>query len=63
MLRISRKLMFKGKSIYDEKCGNNVATKDAFIASNGWHVKFLFHNNFSTKEDENTTNTSVPFCG
>ena len=46
MLPVFRKLiMFKAKSIYDEKCGNNKATKDAIITSNGWPVKFMSRNN------------------
>ena len=50
MLRVSRKLiMFKAKAIYDEKCGNNEALKDGFIASNGWLVKFMHRNNLSLR--------------
>ena len=40
-----------------------MTTEDAFIASNGWLVKFLFHKNFATKEDKNSTNRSVPSYG
>ena len=48
MLQVRRKLvMFKAKSTYDEKCGNNEVMKDAFIASNGWLVKFMSCNNLS----------------
>ena len=50
MLRVSRKLiMFKAKAIYNEKCGNNEALKDGFIASNGWLVKFMHRNNLSLR--------------
>ena len=50
MLRVSRKLiMFKAKSIYDEKYGNNEAIKNAFIASNSWYVKFMSRNNLSLR--------------
>ena len=46
MIRVSRKLvMFKAKSIYDEKCGNSKAMKNASMASNGWLVKFMSCNN------------------
>ena len=46
MLQVPRKLfMFKAKSTYGEKCGNNEAMKDAFIASNGCLVKFMSCNN------------------
>ena len=46
MLCVSRKLiMFKAKSIYIEKCGNNKAMKDVFIVSNGWLEKFISCNN------------------
>lgn len=42
MLRVSRKLnMFKAKYIYNEKCVNDKAMNDAFIASNDWLVKFM----------------------
>ena len=41
--------MFKAKAIYDEKCGNNEALKDGFIASNGWLVKFMHRNNLSLR--------------
>ena len=36
MLRVSRKLIiFKAKSIYNEKCGYNEELKAGFVASNG----------------------------
>ena len=51
MLQVPRKLiMFKAKSTYDEKCGNNEAMKDAFIASNGCLVKFMSCNNLSLRK-------------
>ena len=46
MIRVSRKLiMFKAKSIYDEKCGDDVELKPGFAASNGWLTKFMKRNN------------------
>ena len=48
MLRISRKLiMFKAKSIYDEKCTDNKELKVGFVVSNGWLTKFMNWNNLS----------------
>ena len=48
MLRISRKfIMFKAKSIYSEKCGDNEELKAAFVASNGWLTKFMKRSNLS----------------
>ena len=48
MLRVSRKLiMFKAKSIYNEKCGDNEELKAGFVASNGWPTKFMKRNNLS----------------
>ena len=42
MLQVSRKLiMFKTKSIYDEKCGDNEDLKAGFVTSNGWLTKFM----------------------
>ena len=36
MLCVSKKLIiFKAKSIYDEKCGDNEELKAGFVASNG----------------------------
>ena len=50
MLRVSRKLiMFKAKSVYDEKCGDNEELKAGFVASNGWLRKFMKRNNFSVQ--------------
>ena len=41
MLRVSRKLiMFKAKSIYDEKCDDNEELKAGFVTSNGWIMIF-----------------------
>ena len=48
MLSVSRKLiMFKAKSIYDEKCGDNEELKAGFVASNGWLTKFMKRSNLS----------------
>ena len=48
MLRVSRKLiMFKAKAIFDEKCGDDEALKESFVASNGWLVKFMKRNHLS----------------
>ena len=48
MQRVSRKLiMFKAKSIYDKKCGDNEELKAWFITSNGWLTKFMKRNNLS----------------
>ena len=45
MLRVSRKLiMFKAKAIFDEKCGDDKALKESFVASNDWLVKFMKRN-------------------
>ena len=50
MLRISRKLtMFKTKAIFDEKCGDDEALKESFVASNGWLVKFMKRNHLSLR--------------
>ena len=50
MLRVSRQLiMFKAKSIYDEKCGDNEELKAGFVASNGWLTKFMKRNNLSMR--------------
>ena len=50
MLRVSRKLiMFKTKSIYDEKCGENEELKAGFVASNGWLMKFMKRNSLSLR--------------
>ena len=48
MLCVSKKLIiFKAKSIYDEKCGDNEELKAGFVASNGWLTKFMKRNNLS----------------
>ena len=50
MLRVSRKLiMFKAKSIYNEKCGDNEELKAGFIANNGWLTKFMKRNKLSMR--------------
>ena len=50
MLRVSRKfIMFKAKSIYDEKCGDNEELKVGFVASNGWLTKYMKRNNLSMR--------------
>ena len=50
MLRVSRKLiMFKAKSIYNEKYGDNEELKTGFVASNGWLTKFMKWNNISMR--------------
>ena len=41
--------MFKAKSVYDERCGENEALKAGFIASNGWLVKFMYRNSLSLR--------------
>ena len=41
--------MFKAKSIYDGKGGENETLKAGFIASNGWLVKFMHWNNLSLR--------------
>ena len=48
MLRVSRKLiMFKARSIYHEKCGDNEELKAAFVASKGWLTKSMKRSNLS----------------
>ena len=42
--------MFKTKSIYDEKCGDNEELKAGFVASNGWLTKFMKRNNLSVRK-------------
>ena len=50
MLRVSRKLiMFKAKSIYNEKYGDNEELKTGFVASNGWLTKFMKWKNISMR--------------
>ena len=50
MLRVSTKLiMFKAKSIYNEKCGDNEELKAGFVASNGRLTKFMKRNNLSMR--------------
>ena len=50
MLRVSRKLlMCKAKAIFDEKCGEDEALKESFVASNGWLVKFMKRNHLSLR--------------
>ena len=50
ILRFFRKLIvFKAKSIYDEKCGDNQELKVGFVASNGWLTKFKKRNNLSMR--------------
>ena len=50
MLRASRKLIiFKAKSIYNEKCGNNEELKAGFVVSNGWLMKFMKWNSLSMR--------------
>ena len=50
MLRVSRKLiMFKAKSIYNEKYGDSEELKAGFVASNGWFPKFMKWNNLSIR--------------
>ena len=50
MLRVSRKLiMFKAKSIFDEKCGDDELLKKSFVASNGWLEKFMKRNHLSLR--------------
>ena len=50
MLRISRKLiMFKAKSIYNEKCGDNEELKAGFVASKGWLTKFMKWNHWDKR--------------
>ena len=41
--------MFKTKSIYDEKCGNNEELKAGFVANNGWLTKFMKQSNLSMR--------------
>ena len=41
--------MFKAKSIYDEKFGDNEELKAGFVASNGWLTKFMKRNNLSMR--------------
>ena len=50
MLTISRKLIiFKAKSLYDEKCGEDNPLKDGFVVSRGWLEKFMKRNNLSCR--------------
>ena len=50
MLRVFRKLiMFKAKSFYDEKYGQNEELKAGFVNSNGWLTKFKKRNNLSMR--------------
>ena len=50
MLRVSGKLiMFKAKSIYNEKCGDNEELKAGLAASNGWLMKFMKRKNLSMR--------------
>ena len=50
MLRVSRKLiMFKAKSIYNEKYGDNEELEAGFVASNSWLTKFMKRNNLSMR--------------
>ena len=50
MLRVSRKLIiFKAKSIYNKKCGDNEELNAGFVANNGWLTKFTKRNNLSMR--------------
>ena len=58
MLRASRKLIiFKAKSIYNEKCGDNEELKAGFIASNGWLMKFMKWNSLSMRRRKTIAQT------
>ena len=41
--------MFKTKAIFDEKCGDDEALKESFVASNGWLVKLMKRNHLSLR--------------
>ena len=46
MLRVSRKVVvFKAKSIYNEKCSDSEELKARFVANNVWLTKFMKRNN------------------
>ena len=50
MLCVSRKcIMFKAKAIFHEKCGDDEALKESFVASDGWLVKFMKRNHLSLR--------------
>ena len=49
-LRVSRKqIIFKAKSLYDEKCGEDNPLQDGFVASRDWLEKFMKRNNPSCR--------------
>ena len=62
MLRVSGKLiMFKVKSIYGEKCGDNEELKAGFVASNGWLTKFMkMEQPFYAKTNNNSAKGPFP---
>ena len=50
---VSRKLiMFKAKSIYDEKFGDNEELKAGFVASNVWLTKFINGTTFLYQDEQ-----------
>ena len=61
MLRVSRKvIIFKAKSIYDEKWGDNEELKAGFVANNGWLTKFMKRDSLSMRRRTTIAQKDLP---
>ena len=61
MLRVSREvIIFKAKSIYDEKWGDNEELKAGFVANNGWLTKFMNRDSLSMRRRTTIAQKDLP---